>query len=340
MLIKLKISPLSKELMEAGQSILDLLEAIASDTSGDTAAVLSLADWPHPSKPPTKAMRAALALTPTERGALLDTVRHDLSFESNINDEEFRFEFPALPAGVRKAGKALLGSIYESVFFKKGMQVANSSLVNRKKWEEDFKTANDGLELCPACLLAIWEQRVDDRATMDLDHFLPKALYPQLSVHGLNFVPLCKLCNLTYKGQKDPLSPSGGRLTSIWFPYYAAGLEEAEPAFSISKTGQPGVKLTGPACEEQIANFETLFRVSQRWSDRLNTVHACVQHMLNARFKVALPTLVETKEELSRFVDEKKPMAKRSPEDYLSWKYSEWLMTDTGRLTDLIGSLR
>lgn len=337
MLIELKLSPLATELINAGQTILDLLEVIADDTSGDLAIVLK--DWPHPTDPPKKGMEAVLALTPTERRELLEVVRHDVSFQLSIGEEDFRFEFPELPAKVQKAGKELLGSLYKSVFYKKGIRIADSSLVNRKRWEEDFEAANNELELCPACLLSIWEQRVDDVATMDLDHFLPKALYPQLSVHGLNFVPLCKDCNLTHKGQKDPLSPGGGRLPSIWFPFYSAGLEEAEPAFSATETGQREVKITGPACEEKVANFEALFKVSERWSNRLEAVNEGVRSMLKSQFKTAPPTPPETKAALERYIDEKKPMAKLSPESYLTWKYSEWLTADDERLEDLIASL-
>lgn len=337
MLIELKLSPLSSELIEAGQTILDLLEVIADDTSGDPKIVL--AGWPHPADPPKKGMEAVLALSPTERRELLEAVRHDFTFQSSTGEEDFRFEFPGLPAKVQKAGKALLGSLYKSVFYKKGMRIADSSLVNRKRWEESFEAANEGLELCPACLLSIWEKRVD-AAAMDLDHFLPKALYPQLSVHGLNLVPLCKDCNLTHKGQKDPLSPSGGRLPGIWFPYNSAGLEEAEPVFSASETDQREVKLTSAACEEKVANFETLFNVSKRWSNRLHAVNEGIRSMLKSQFKAAPPTPPEAKAALERYIDEKKPMAKLSPESYLAWKYSEWLAADEERLEDLIASLR
>src|SRR5690349_22959521 len=111
MLIELKISPLARDLINTGKSILDLLKAIADDVDGDIETVLTHADWPHPADPPKKEMKAVLALTPAQRRQLLDAVQHDLSFESNIGEEEFRFEFSDLPAQVYKAGKALLGSL-------------------------------------------------------------------------------------------------------------------------------------------------------------------------------------------------------------------------------------
>lgn len=49
----------------------------------------------------------------------------------------------------------------------------------------DSLPAND-LSLCPFCNLS---------EDPELDHFLPKAAYPEVSLHGPNLVPICGTCN-------------------------------------------------------------------------------------------------------------------------------------------------
>lgn len=339
MLVELKVPSLSTELVRTNQSIVALLEVIAEASGEDVKPILD--DWDHPKHPTKKSIEAVLALTPEQRHDLLDAVRHDIGFEAYRADDSFEFQFQRLDPEVRKAGKKLLCSMYDQVFRKDGFKLDDSSLANRKSWEQAFRDANGELELCPACLMSIWEEPVDDRSMVDLDHFLPKAVYPQLAVHGLNLVPLCKGCNSPVKGQQDPLAPGSGRLPSIWFPYEAAGMEEADLAFKVTNEITRTVTLEGnPGCEDKAINFDRLFKVSTRWSRRLNTIHEAVHQDLKIRFPPGTPRdPAAIQAELRIMAQNKEAMAIRFPLNYLGWKYCEWLASDPAHLEDLIASL-
>ncbi|HEV2858486.1 MAG TPA: hypothetical protein VGW80_08815 [Solirubrobacterales bacterium] len=339
MLVELKVPSLSAELVRANQSIVALLEVIAEASDEDVKPILKT--WTHPKHPTKKSIKGVLRLSPEQRCDLLAAVRHDIGFEAYRTGGSFEFQFQSLEPEVRKAGKKLLCSMYDQVFRSEGFKLDDSSLVNRRSWEQAVRDANGELELCPACLMSIWEEPVDDRSMADLDHFLPKAIYPQLAVHGLNLVPLCKDCNSPVKGQQDPLTPGKGRLPSIWFPYEAAGIEEADLVFQVTNEITRTVTLKGnPGYEDKAINFDRLFKVSTRWSRRLNAIHAAVHQDLKTDFPPGTPrdpAAIQAK--LKTMAENKRALVIRSPENYLGWKYCEWLALDQAHLEDLIASL-
>ena len=56
----------------------------------------------------------------------------------------------------------------------------------KKKWEGHYDKIKKLIKVCPYCEYGeIWE----------IDHFLPKSIYPEFSVFFLNLVPSCHICN-------------------------------------------------------------------------------------------------------------------------------------------------
>ena len=76
-----------------------------------------------------------------------------------------------------------------------------------------------GLKICPYCgrqhiNIAKFPGYRDSKP--NIDHFLPKSLYPFLSISFMNLIPCCHVCNeMANKGNYDPLKPDIG----LYNPY-------------------------------------------------------------------------------------------------------------------------
>src|SRR5262249_18731883 len=87
-------------------------------------------------------------------------------------------------------------AFYEDLFARGFYPVA---AIDKNAFRAMFWAINP-LKVCPACD----GPRID--SLYEIDHFLPKTLYPFLSMHPTNLVPICAKCNSSSeKGRKDPL---------------------------------------------------------------------------------------------------------------------------------------
>lgn len=135
----------------------------------------------------------------------------------------------------------------------------------------DYKSLCEGLRMqekwgtCPVCLRY--------GAVLQVDHYLPKAIYPALTFHPYNLAGICMECN-TYigKGQKDPLDGEGGKrnLTEIYFPYLRAGEEEVQ--LLVERKGIDYLVELKPKdssevlAKKRIENLDVLFKLHKRWA--------------------------------------------------------------------------
>jgi len=331
MLLELTQSQLAAELTVANEAIIDLLAAMTRSTDYDAV----VADWPHPSTPPPAKVDAVLQLPESERVALWEAVRGDVEFEASLDDEKFAFRFAALPVRTKDAGKRLLVWIYEVAFGQVGFSLPTHRPANRRAWETAFRDANSTVKVCPACLFVNLEERIDDRAAVDLDHYLPKSIYPSLAVHGLNLVPLCVLCNRVAKRGKDPLTTAA--ISDIWFPYRRAGINDLIVRFSLAAASRDEVvQISAVAGAEARAScFDELFELSGRWSRSLSGIHDSLVGLVKAT--------VEDRSDrdpiarlLRRLAATMKSEQSVTPAGYLSGCYCDCLAADPDALTAFI----
>lgn len=80
---------------------------------------------------------------------------------------------------------------------------------NKIKREFFEKIYNDGNYYCPYCwktLIVHWKNRKNQLIrSYDIEHFLPRSLYPDLSVNLYNWLPACMSCNQRLKKSINPL---------------------------------------------------------------------------------------------------------------------------------------
>lgn len=104
--------------------------------------------------------------------------------------------------------------------------------VSRNSGFSYWLSANKGTRTCAYCgreyIYTVEDLTPDDRtkhiARPDFDHFLPKELYPLLSLNFFNLIPCCPICNRTVKGTKV------FNLNDYVHPY----LSQGEPKFKFS----------------------------------------------------------------------------------------------------------
>jgi len=79
-----------------------------------------------------------------------------------------------------------------------------------KKVEYNAYDLADNLKIdcCPNCnrlfTITITKKNKDGQLTRpDFDHYFPKSQYPLLALSFYNLIPSCKICNSTFKGDKD-----------------------------------------------------------------------------------------------------------------------------------------
>lgn len=154
----------------------------------------------------------------------------------------------------------------------------------RDSFLKTFFSTNPGLCICPICDMTPLRTVVRGSFYVDVDHFFPKSVYPHLSVHPYNLVPICHVCNSGAKKAVDPLaSPTGPRYrtSDIRLPYRSSTSLSEELLISLPTAGQPFALRTfalraGVTSEQSIEAIndvlQRVFDIPQRWDKGIGTI--------------------------------------------------------------------
>lgn len=222
-----------------------------------------------------------LAAHPDQRVLLRSAFQHDVEYHQHLNDTSFAFEFSQLDLELRFHIYLLMVWLYENledngypmVVMGDGQSFSRGNYL--VLWEEQ----NGTLNVCPSCDGKKPDIGRNKHRLSDLDHFLPKSVYPLLALHPRNLVPICIECNQRIKGEINPLADNGAVSFSHSFhPYTApAAVDVIEVTCQRDPNGVPQVRMEDQELGGQttrVVSLDRVFNLSERWTGRVREVEA------------------------------------------------------------------
>jgi hypothetical protein len=205
------------------------------------------------------------------RAQLIDAFQNDIDFFNHLDDASFVFFFSTRLQ--KKAGQMIapvMIAFYENLL-RTGFPPCIGTF-DRKTFLKIFWTTNKNLGVCPACDYPrpdINEQYIRS----DIDHFLPKSLYPFLSVHAPNLVPVCLECNRSVKRNADPIDQAlAAPLTNSFHPFGKPALDAIKVAVNRKTKGEEYQisleEMTG-GISRRVAGLNRIYKLEERWLVRL-----------------------------------------------------------------------
>lgn len=172
---------------------------------------------------------------------------------------------------------------FDSPFFTSELQ---SPKYTRLDFIDEFVEKNSNLYVCAICDGSAFKTKTESKTYTSIEHFFPKSIYPHLSCHPRNLIPICSFCNSYIKTDKDPLDLSeDNRLTlaNLPLPYQDFSFQKqtyiavvAQDAENGEKPSHPKRLELRPARDvnpgEKIDAINHLYDIDTRWSEELNQI--------------------------------------------------------------------
>lgn len=233
------------------------------------------------------------------------------------------------------------------------LQTFNADKYSRADFVQHIIQKNPHLVICPICDASSYRNETSAGTYTSIDHFFPRSKYPHLGLHPYNLLPMCPACNSGEAGQTDPQNGITA-ITDLVLPYHEstktlAGHTYAKIEFRPLGVNQPASHAltfslhvsAGETTEElttQIANFERIYGVQQRWNKDNNLtlidehVFRRIRQFLLADIERGEPLhdpqfLLERLELLMALIDQQS-----LGQDPFSYMMTWWLMFHVNRL--------
>lgn len=146
-------------------------------------------------------------------------------------------------------------------------------------WWSSFGAANKSQTMCVACDGTMNQGR-------SIKHYFPKALYPVLSIHPVNLIPVCNKCNHD-KGDIDPLD--GCSFDQLLIPYRDHIDQDIELDFVSVAGGKEQIQLSPltaePTLPMKLNKYSELFAIPAQWNNNIHEITqigtTTLRHQLN-----------------------------------------------------------
>jgi hypothetical protein len=209
-----------------------------------------------------------------KRYEILQAFLNDTRFHKRLNDNSFRFHYRKLDDKTQQVIGELMELFYDYLLVT-GFPINasdNGHRFNRESFGQAFWEANDRMRLCPACDGPKPDSE-NGKVFSENDHFFPKSKYPFLSVHGSNLLPICKYCNQSFKGAKDPIDDHETEpLRRNFYPYELPAINRINIKVTRSVAGEKVVSLepSDPDDLVRVVNLRRIVRLETRWIGKLS----------------------------------------------------------------------
>jgi hypothetical protein len=201
--------------------------------------------------------------------------------------------------GIVSCLRTLLEAFYQ-IALQEGLPIDTRGNIgrsfDRSQFVDIFEEENYG-RVCPLC--------DGDINGPEVDHWLPKSMYPALSCHPKNLMPVCHRCNSREcKGEKSPITLANHRPFDDWFHPYE---RPAHAHFSVKVTSaQVSLVNTDPDQQARLNNLDGLLKLTPRWTEeyRLQATNYLKQLADKVRRKRIKPTSREVLDAVNEWLAE------------------------------------
>ena len=169
-------------------------------------------------------------------------------------------------------------SFYDPALYT-GYRIPNGALFinfDRKIYLKEFSKINPDVQVCPVC--------DGDLGSPKVDHYFPKALYPYLSCHPMNLVPICDDCNGPGgKHEKLPLTLGAGDQAIDWFHPFLRSAHRTSYRVSFVQEGEnliPTLENDDAQNQRRLDNLSNLVNLRPRWRDALSRKTRAIQRKI------------------------------------------------------------
>lgn len=223
-----------------------------------------------------------------EKLAIVDAFQHDITYHDHLEDASFTFLLQPklqMPSHLASSAGEWLQNFYYKVMHRVPAAVVDYSQdMSSQLIYRDFIDINTEMGVCPACD-GSWMERTSSGIKGSIDHFLPRAKYPALSVHPSNLIPVCEACNHDIKAGKDPLCDNQPRTLADVFTY-CPGCTPSRPARDTlviqvgASASHPWLLQCQRATAVQLSLFPDIYDLPGRWQQRADQLDRIVRSRL------------------------------------------------------------
>jgi hypothetical protein len=162
-------------------------------------------------------------------------------------------------------------------------KIFDYDLFSNKKQEYNSYSLAENLQIntCPNCnrqyTITVSSKKIDGQLTRpDFDHYFPKSKYPLLCLSFYNLIPSCKICNSTFKGDKEM-----DILKNI-HPYIDNLINDFSFDYKLSSKGlykceSISINFHEPTTKERIQKTLNMFRIEETYNSHKFIVDQILQ---------------------------------------------------------------
>jgi hypothetical protein len=159
---------------------------------------------------------------------------------------------------------------------------ADGTKYDRQAFFNSFIEANPMSAVCAICDEHYFQTTYSERHLSEIEHYLPKSIYPHLSCHPFNLIPMCGPCNRIHS-DKDPLQldlQSRRRsLDTIFLPYRDKAVENSAALSATYQDDDPSRPRLAfvqtdrqKSIQSKVYAFGKVYDIPQRWAERSDEI--------------------------------------------------------------------
>lgn len=310
-----------------------------------------VANWIWAHKNIKEALQTFVSGNQQDRQSLVESIRWDvlrLVWARRNETLECCFADDRLLPDFQKGAKQFLLAFYEQLGSGISTDIlhfnpANYPKYGREQYFREYEKENPQQSVCAICDEHRPITIIHGDTYSDIEHYFPKSIYPHLSCHPYNLIPICRACNSAHL-DKDPLSAQNGTrrtLGEVFLPYRSESVrlhgavkfdwtQPVSPALSIVKRKDNANNLF----HARLMAFSEIYDIPGRWQNRIHQIGEQLWRQMSYFVRVEIekdkelnPFQVKTALErlLSYFVED----LGATPWDYvLVWYLSHLLVTE------------